>query len=611
MKRIKSKIVMLLVAALLSVTVLPGFAVTAWADQYVSSDDELRDYLNRCEYESASPSTVSAAYYGSRDYFRKWKEAKAPLNYSSDFWEIIAMSSLRMNVDSGIDYRKLDYSGMSAVDLSKCIFEMIADGVNPETIKVQGKSVTELLASYEQDSGAFRGPGDLYDPNAFSQPFPIMALYVTGKTIDRKAIEYLGSLRGNQADYGRYSYEGVDYPGDAWTTCWALICADISGYSLASQSESENFMQIAYDTAVSWTDLDGCAGFISWEVFKKINADSEVENIAEHFDVSLLQFTYPGVYNAHYCTKDCARAIGEYYNQESFIETLRKKYIELSTADNHPVFHKSSSGSGSGYSNPNAEIEAAVCIDSSIAVGGDWVKNPETGKWTLFVDGQMIKGSWAAAKNSYAGNKAAWFLFDNNGDMLTGWQQYTGADRITRWYYLNPVSNDWLGACYLNTTTPDGYPVDSDGAWIEPAYDADVSGDDIVEDTEIENDSFDDKKNESAEKEDNKITVNVSIDGSLGDANGKHLFTADGEVEVKKNASAYAALKAFAKKKGWTVNGSSSYVSGINGLKEKSNGALSGWTYSVNGEIPGKSIGSYKLSDGDSVELVFVEAPVF
>ena len=67
MKRIKIKIVMLLVAALLSVTVLPGFAVTAWADQYVSSDDELEDYLNRCEYASASPSTVSIAYYGSRN----------------------------------------------------------------------------------------------------------------------------------------------------------------------------------------------------------------------------------------------------------------------------------------------------------------------------------------------------------------------------------------------------------------------------------------------------------------------------------------------------------------------------------------------------------------
>ena len=606
MKKIKNKIVLLLVAALLSVTVLPGFAVTAWAAQNVLSEDELGDYLKRCEYESASPSTVSVAYYGSRDYFRQWREDNAPMDYSLNFWEIIAMSSLMMNVDSGIDYRNLDYSGMSAVDLSKCIIEMIADGVNPKTIKVQGKSITELLASYEQDNGAFRGPEDLYDPDAFSQPFPIMALYVTGKKIDKKSIDYLGSLRGNQADYGGYSWDGVDYPGDAWTTCWALICADISGHSLADQSESENFMQTAYDTAVSWIDLDNCAGFISWKVFKKANADPEAENIADYFDVDSLQFMYPGVYDAHYCTKDCARAIGEYYNQESFIDTLRKKYIKLNKGGNQHV-----SGSVSGYGNPNAEIEAAVCTDSSIAVGGDWVKNPETGKWSLFVDGQMIKGRWVAANNSFAGNKVAWFLFDNNGVMLTGWQQYTGADRITRWYYLNPVSNSWLGACYLNTTTPDGYQVDSNGAWIEPAYDADVIGNDIVNDTGIANGSIDEKKNEAAEKEENRIAVNVSIDGSLGDANGKHIFTADGEVEVKKNASAYDALKAFAKKKGWTVNGSASYISGINGLKEKSNGALSGWIYSVNGQIPGKSIGNYKLSDGDSVELVFVESPVF
>lgn len=292
-----------------------------------------------------------------------------------------------------------------------------------------------------------------------------------------------------------------------------------------------------------------------------------------------------------------------------------KKYYTDPTI---PVTRRNtSSGSGSARTNPNAEIEAAVCIDSSTAVAGDWIKNPETGKWNFLIDGQLVKGRRAAAKNSYANNKAAWFLFDNNGDMLTGWQQYAGADRISRWYYLNPVSNGWLGACYLNTTTPDGYEVDANGAWIEPANDPDVLGDASSVDGIVGDDSTDvksetnTKTEQETEKEENKITISISIDGSLGDANGNHSFTADGEVEVKKNASAYDALKAFAKKKGWSVNGSSSYVSGINGLKEKSNGPLSGWIYSVNGETPGKSIGSYKLSDGDSVELEFVESPIF
>ena len=42
---------------------------------------------------------------------------------------------------------------------------------------------------------------------------------------------------------------------------------------------------------------------------------------------------------------------------------------------------------------------------------------------------------------------------------------------------------------------------------------------------------------------------------------------------------------------------------------EKSAGALSGWTYTVNGDTPNKSAGSYKLKDGDSVDWEFVDGP--
>ncbi len=77
-----------------------------------------------------------------------------------------------------------------------------------------------------------------------------------------------------------------------------------------------------------------------------------------------------------------------------------------------------------------------------------------------------------------------WYYLDiHDGKMLTGWQQIN-----EKWYYLNPSPSDytyvqnektgeWIyrnnlsvrpfGAMYVNETTPDGYRVGADGAWIQ------------------------------------------------------------------------------------------------------------------------------------------------
>lgn len=52
-------------------------------------------------------------------------------------------------------------------------------------------------------------------------------------------------------------------------------------------------------------------------------------------------------------------------------------------------------------------------------------------------------------------------------------------------------------------------------------------------------------------------------------------------------------------------SGETIYFSSINGIKERSQGPLSGWCYYVNGSKPSVGAGLYKLKNGDKVQWVF------
>lgn len=104
-------------------------------------------------------------------------------------------------------------------------------------------------------------------------------------------------------------------------------------------------------------------------------------------------------------------------------------------------------------------------------IPGEWKKN-DTGWWYEKKDGGYICGSWARING-------LWYLFDERGYMMTGWILDKGI-----WYYLNEDGSmaagkwifykekwyylAWSGAMAVNTLTPDGYAVGSDGAWEAP-----------------------------------------------------------------------------------------------------------------------------------------------
>ena len=90
------------------------------------------------------------------------------------------------------------------------------------------------------------------------------------------------------------------------------------------------------------------------------------------------------------------------------------------------------------YLNPNGDL----------ATGG-W--NLINGKWYYLNRGDMTIG-WIKIGGVYG----KWYYLNPNGDMATGWKHLG-----TKWYYLNAD-----GDMAVNTTTIDGYKVDSTGAWI-------------------------------------------------------------------------------------------------------------------------------------------------
>ena len=102
------------------------------------------------------------------------------------------------------------------------------------------------------------------------------------------------------------------------------------------------------------------------------------------------------------------------------------------------------------------------CYDDGTFPHDEWVYLTWNGRsdWYYFdVDGWMEDG-WLYRNNNW------YYLhtqYDNTrGRMYTGWHEIDG-----KWYYFNTASDkETLGAMLANTTTPDGYQVDANGAWI-------------------------------------------------------------------------------------------------------------------------------------------------
>ncbi len=86
-------------------------------------------------------------------------------------------------------------------------------------------------------------------------------------------------------------------------------------------------------------------------------------------------------------------------------------------------------------------------LDGSGAMQTGW--KYVDGKWYYLNNSGAMQTGW-----KYVDGK--WYYLDGSGAMQTGWKYVDG-----KWYYLNES-----GALLVNTTTPDGYTVNTNGEWV-------------------------------------------------------------------------------------------------------------------------------------------------
>lgn len=115
-------------------------------------------------------------------------------------------------------------------------------------------------------------------------------------------------------------------------------------------------------------------------------------------------------------------------------------------------------GSGIGTSGGSSASGAGRAAGATLTpTVGTWVLN-QHGQWTMVdPNGNLYRDTWVVYNNQ-------WYYVNADGIMLITWQFINGT-----WYYFTVTATEGypVGAMLVNATTPDGYRVDANGAWVQ------------------------------------------------------------------------------------------------------------------------------------------------
>ena len=247
-----------------------------------------------------------------------------------------------------------------------------------------------------------------------------------------------------------------------------------------------------YSVHIYWTDEDGDEHDTTTSVSsssRKVNVssydsgDRTIKEIYVQARASSLSNGGKFIADSQYVNAD--GAVDDELSDDSYtfsIPTARTNAIATSTTTT--TVKNANATSKTKLNGPGLYITS----DSSTAAGksgkatvpataSTWMRYKND--WYYYSNGLFLKG-WICP------DKTNWYLLDNSGKMLTGLQRVDG-----RWYLLNPyegstqgavltgwwkLNNNWYyfnkehdgtyGAMLINTVTPDGQHVGSDGVWL-------------------------------------------------------------------------------------------------------------------------------------------------
>lgn len=128
-----------------------------------------------------------------------------------------------------------------------------------------------------------------------------------------------------------------------------------------------------------------------------------------------------------------------------------------------------------GFSVDSARLELIQTSSSNSSSDGSTTVSTQTdnsaitpGQWQWF--SSQNAWYWQNPDGTYAYEQwiqtaSGWYYTGSDGHLVTGWRWIKGSDGLSRCYYFSTTSDETQGRMYTNATTPDGYTVNSNGAW--------------------------------------------------------------------------------------------------------------------------------------------------
>lgn len=260
----------------------------------------------------------------------------------------------------------------------------------------------------------------------------------------------------------------------------APVCT-VCGEVITDKKEAHDFSKTNYDKTYHWKECSKC-GHTQQESVETHTFDLDgICTMCGYNDPSKHTHRYDenswehdATYHWHICTM-CGEKMDD--TQEKHSYSGNKCTI--------CGYVKPSDGSSSGGGSSIASSTVYVSTDSGVSgtwhqdARGWWFENTsgsyakgtlktnEDGTTTLYVAWVKTGSKWYAFDADgytlkdwvYDAASSKWYYCDGDYGMHTGWL-YTPSNG--HWYYLDPTNGDM----YASTTTPDGYLVGADGAYI-------------------------------------------------------------------------------------------------------------------------------------------------